>query len=247
MMKPLFESSIARKLENIHKNRYPDILPFDHSLVTLDRSCNQYINANKIPIGCGKTVIATQGPLLHTIYDFWSMILLERPEEIVMLSPLIENGVSKCSPYWPRDLATETYICDPVCQRCKPIKVNCLFMETYSNFEVSALEVLREYDRHVVLHFFYTSWPNSTAPLVDDFLPFLNKIHDFKRQIVIHCSAGVGRTGTLTAILRCLETGSTPKESVEEIRKYRDKMVQTKEQYEFIHLIIDKLKHVTQN
>jgi tyrosine-protein phosphatase non-receptor type 2 len=226
--------------KNRHRNRYGDILPYNHSLVITGNLCNDYINANKIPISDEKYIIATQGPLLHTMYDFWSMVLIEMPKAIVMLTPLVENYSSKCSPYWPQTLTKQEFCCELTCSFCKPIIVENYHVEHYDGFDVSFLIISRGESRHFLKHYYYHSWCDLSIPNIKSFLIFLNMMR-FSSPLVIHCSAGVGRTGTLTTILRCIETKEHPYDAIVNIRKYRDKMVQTEAQYEFIN---DVLKYI---
>uniref|UniRef100_A0A6Q2X3W5 Protein-tyrosine-phosphatase n=1 Tax=Esox lucius TaxID=8010 RepID=A0A6Q2X3W5_ESOLU len=228
---------------NRPKNRYTNILPYDFSRVKLISLHNDegsdYINANYIPgYTSPKEYIATQGPLPETRNDFWNMVLQQKSHIIVMLTQCNERRRVKCDHYWP-------FTDEPVAYG--EISVEMLSESespewTIRNFRLGYADVSQD-----VLHLNYTSWPDHGVPTVNAIESILQFVHIVRQQanrtkepIVVHCSAGVGRTGTFIALDRLMQHIREHEfidilGMVSEMRSHRLSMVQTEEQYVFIH------------
>ncbi|XP_062513235.1 tyrosine-protein phosphatase non-receptor type 5-like [Corticium candelabrum] len=224
------------------KNRYRSILPNLHSRVMLSQIDNDpsssYINANYIrgfheqP----EQYIATQGPLANTIHDFWRMILMSRSPVIVMLTNLNEKNKSKCSPYLP----TVGEITS------RDISILVTDSEQSDGYLVTQLELRQKDVKHNVCHFWYNSWPDHGIPQSPSpLLCMLEQVAKCRMSspsapVVVHCSAGIGRTGCFIsidiAIQQLKEDGYVDVLKILcRLRQDRGGMVQTCEQYEFIH------------
>ena len=223
------------------KNRYLNIVPYDHTLVKLvpDFSIdeNTYINANYIQSYYKKnTYIATQAPSQDTIVDFWRMIFNEKPKAIVMLTNLIENGKLKSAMYWP-EKDSEVY---------GGLNVRVTKIECFADYIIRYISLNFGEIYYHLFHMQFTSWPDHGCPEYPTML--LNFCHRFQclvpysteSLIVVHCSAGVGRTGTFLLINEMLELIKTEQKVdifnyFEAIRQDRMQMVQSKEQYIFVY------------
>ncbi|XP_077734776.1 tyrosine-protein phosphatase non-receptor type 20 isoform X5 [Canis aureus] len=189
----------GNELRNRDKNRYRDILPYDSTRVPLGEN-KDYINASYIRIvnsGEEYFYIASQGPLPSTIDDFWQMVLENNSNVIVMITREIEGGVIKCHHYWPISMR-------------KPLELKNyrVFLENYQilqYFIIRILQVVRKSTgtSHFVKHVQFTNWPDHGTPAsVDGFIKyvrFVRKSH-LTGPILVHCSAGVGRTGVFLCV-----------------------------------------------
>ncbi|XP_043944375.1 receptor-type tyrosine-protein phosphatase O isoform X2 [Protopterus annectens] len=225
------------------KNRYTNILPYDFSRVRLismhEDEGSDYINANYIPgYNSRQEYIATQGPLPETRYDFWKMVLQQKSPIIVMLTQCNERRRVKCDHYWP-------FTDEPM--RYGDIVVEMVTEDEKAEWAVRQFRVHYEDEMQCILHFNYTAWPDHSVPTAstaESILQFVSMVrkHATKKKgpIIVHCSAGVGRTGTFIALDR-LQQHLKDHEFVDilglvaELRSYRMCMVQTEEQYIFIH------------
>ncbi|XP_058630358.1 receptor-type tyrosine-protein phosphatase O isoform X4 [Onychostoma macrolepis] len=228
---------------NRPKNRYTNILPYDFSRVKLISLHNDegsdYINANYIPgYNSPHEFIATQGPLPETRNDFWKMVLQQKSHIIVMLTQCNERRRVKCDHYWP---FTE----EPVAYG--EITVEMLSEIDSPEWTVRNFRLGYADETQDVLHFNYTSWPDHGVPTVnaiESILQFVQivrqQVNRTKGPIVVHCSAGVGRTGTFIALDRLMQHIQEHEYVdilglVSDMRSHRLSMVQTEEQYVFIH------------
>ncbi|OWF45753.1 Receptor-type tyrosine-protein phosphatase alpha [Mizuhopecten yessoensis] len=233
--------SIGTSNENSRKNRYVNITTFDHSRVALtsnDEEENYYINASYIDsFEQPKAYIATQGPLKHTVGDFWRMIWKERSEKIVMLTELQENEKIKCVQYWPDE------------NKKMSVDNLTITMENEYHFPVYKLRSFyitdsQSQESRKVTQFQFTAWPDHGVPEAFPLIMFHDRVtsqhSDMTGPMVVHCSAGVGRTGTFIAIDALSEQGRktghvTIHLFVEYMRRCRPRMVQTLNQYVFLH------------
>ncbi|NXD44430.1 PTPRO phosphatase, partial [Copsychus sechellarum] len=225
------------------KNRYTNILPYDFSRVRLvsmnEEEGSDYINANYIPgYNSPQEYIATQGPLPETRNDFWKMVLQQKSQIIVMLTQCNEKRRVKCDHYWP---FTE----DPVAYG--DITVEMLSEEEHTDWVCRSFRISYADEVQDVMHFNFTAWPDHGVPTTnaaESILQFVQMVRQksakAKGPMVIHCSAGVGRTGTFIALDRLLQHIRDHEfvdilGLVSDMRSYRMSMVQTEEQYIFIH------------
>uniref|UniRef100_A0A671T2W5 Receptor-type tyrosine-protein phosphatase kappa n=1 Tax=Sinocyclocheilus anshuiensis TaxID=1608454 RepID=A0A671T2W5_9TELE len=231
----------AKKEQNRTKNRYGNIIAYDHSRVILqpmeDDPSSDYINANYID-GYQRPshYIATQGPVHETVYDFWRMIWQEQSACIVMVTNLVEVGRVKCYKYWPDD--AEVY---------GDFKVTFVEVEPLAEYVVRTFTLERRGFNEVreVKQFHFTGWPDHGVPYhATGLLSFIRRVKmsnpPSAGPIVVHCSAGAGRTGCYIVIDIMLDMAEREGvvdiyNCVKALRSRRINMVQTEEQYIFIH------------
>ncbi|XP_069784902.1 receptor-type tyrosine-protein phosphatase S-like isoform X15 [Narcine bancroftii] len=227
---------------NKPKNRYANVIAYDHSRVILAPiegiSGSDYINANYID-GYRKqnAYIATQGPLPETFGDFWRMVWEQRSATLVMMTRLEEKSRVKCDQYWP-SRGTDTY---------GMIQVTLLDTIELATFCVRnfCLHKNGSSEKREVRQFQFTAWPDHGVPeYPTPFLAFLRRVKTCNPPdagpVVVHCSAGVGRTGCFIVIDAMLERIKHEKTvdiygHVTLMRSQRNYMVQTEDQYIFIH------------
>ncbi|XP_061439480.1 receptor-type tyrosine-protein phosphatase alpha isoform X6 [Rhineura floridana] len=235
----------ASKEENKEKNRYVNILPYDHSRVHLTPlegvPDSDYINASFINGYQEKNkFIAAQGPKEETVNDFWRMIWEQNTATIVMVTNLKERKECKCAQYWP-DQGCWTY----GNIRVSVEDVTVLVDYTVRKFCIQQVgDVTNKKPQRLVTQFHFTSWPDFGVPFTPiGMLKFLKKVKTcnppYAGAIVVHCSAGVGRTGTFIVIDAMLDMMLTERKVdvygfVSRIRAQRCQMVQTDMQYVFI-------------
>ncbi|XP_047101031.1 tyrosine-protein phosphatase non-receptor type 11-like [Schistocerca piceifrons] len=300
--KHLFSRKEGQKPENRNKNRYKNILPFDHTRVKLrdvDPSVpgSEYINANYIrpddeagDSGCGRCYIATQGCLPATTGDFWEMVWQENTRVIVMTTKEVERGKNKCVRYWPEEGQSKDF----GRVRVRNLSESSTADYTLREFAVSRLppqpqpalpqapdgggggdgsdsgssgggggggQRLQQNqhaaavgDERKVYHYHFQAWPDHGVP--SDPGCVLNFLHDVNARqescgpsagpVLVHCSAGIGRTGTFIVIdivldqikRRGLDCEIDIQRTIQMVRAQRSGMVQTEAQYKFVYLAV---------
>ncbi|XP_061196039.1 receptor-type tyrosine-protein phosphatase alpha-like [Saccostrea echinata] len=240
----LFPCLEAKKPENMSKNRYKTTYAYDHSRVVLSTLSNgsDYINANFIEDAQGqRAYIATQGPKSKTITDFWSMVWQEKLNIIVCLTNLKEGEKIKCSQYWPNN--------------DEQVKVGeftiCSEQETvYADYVIRTLRLRRKNIKTnlTVMMFHYTKWPDHGVPDPLSLVIFhrhVMRMSDISggKYTLVHCSAGIGRTGTYIALDALYREGEKTgkvnvQKYVEIMRKDRMNMIQGSDQYEIVYLAL---------
>ncbi|XP_018580643.1 receptor-type tyrosine-protein phosphatase-like N [Scleropages formosus] len=235
--------SVAQSDVNHKKNRNPEFVPYDHSRVKLKAEVNpsrgDYINASTIIEHDPRmpAYIATQGPLSHTISDFWQMVWESGCTVIVMMTALVEDGEKQCDRYWPDEGSSLYHI----------YEVNLVSEHIWCNdFLVRSfyLKNVQTQETRTLTQFHFLSWPaqgipTSTRPLLD-FRRKVNKCYRGRScPIIVHCSDGTGRTGTyilIDMVLNRMAKGVKEIDiaaTLEHIRDQRPGMVRTKDQFEF--------------
>ncbi|KAL0270992.1 UNVERIFIED_CONTAM: hypothetical protein PYX00_008241 [Menopon gallinae] len=224
---------------NKPKNRYANVIAYDHSRVILQPTDgSDYINANYCD-GYRKhnAYVATQGPLQETFSDFWRMCWELRTSTIVMMTKLEERTRIKCDQYWP-SRGSETY---------GPMGVTITDTQELATYCIRTFQLQRVgyNERREVKQFQFTAWPDHGVPdHPAPFLQFLRRVRAMNPTdagpMVVHCSAGVGRTGCFIVIDSMLERIRHEKTidiygHVTCLRAQRNYMVQTEDQYVFIH------------
>ncbi|XP_042660810.1 receptor-type tyrosine-protein phosphatase kappa [Tyto alba] len=233
----------GKELCNQSKNRYKSIIPYDHCRVVLQPSGtgNDYINASYVDsYHSPRFFIAAQGPLPGTVLDFWQMVWQEKTSVIVMLTGLVEQNKTKCEQYWPEQ---EQVYGD--------------FTVTLNNTRTTTGLVTRIFCLQkagcdlprVVEQFHYQLWPDHGVPRNSAQLLCLVEVVNKRRlevptgPVLVHCSAGIGRTGTFIALDFLLKMGKAEGkvdvfQCVQRLREQRVSMVQTKEQYTFLYEVL---------
>ncbi|XP_069782631.1 tyrosine-protein phosphatase non-receptor type 13 isoform X3 [Narcine bancroftii] len=242
-LKPLDECLIGKTKDNRRKNRYKNILPYDATLVPLGEDCG-YINASFIKIPLEKdvcTYIACQGPLPHTVADFWQMVWEQESNVIAMMTQEVEGGKVKCQRYWPEVQEQSMMINN---------RMNIILWKTQQleEFIIRKIEMKDTWsnESRQVTHLNFTAWPDHGTPgQPEQLVDFLTSLRSIERvgPLITHCSAGIGRSGTLIcldAVLACISKGFDFDIShvVKAMRIQRQGMVQTEIQYTFCYQVI---------
>ncbi|XP_037334242.2 receptor-type tyrosine-protein phosphatase V-like isoform X1 [Pungitius pungitius] len=234
---------------NREKNRYPYILPYDHCRVRLSLQNSQphsdYINANFVPGGeSERDFICTQGPLHNTIADFWRMVWEQNVRIIVMVTALRQKDQVMCEKYWPLDRGTVHH---------GMIQVTTVTRKQGPDYFVTIINLRQrepQTDR-TITHYYYPTWPDQGVPRdLASLVAFTEHVRLELEAIprlgpaVVHCSAGVGRSGTFVTLLWLMQLcarGIQPnvRAAVQDLRLHRMWMVQNLvspvEQYLLVH------------
>ncbi|XP_061182027.1 receptor-type tyrosine-protein phosphatase kappa-like [Saccostrea echinata] len=230
----------ALKPQNRSRNRYKKMYPYDSTRVILQvekgTENTDFINACFVHgFEKEREYIAAQGPFTpETVYDFWRMIWQQDCGKIVMLTNVVENEIMKCKKYWPDKEESYGHF------HVKLVKEDITADYTTRYFILSA-----NGNTKVITQFHFTAWPDKGVPQnVTSIVDFRNKVvsHDAKQDgpMLIHCSAGVGRTGTFMALDFLIKQGVRERSvdvinCVARMRQQRVHVVQTVEQYVFLH------------
>ncbi|XP_035593729.2 receptor-type tyrosine-protein phosphatase eta [Oncorhynchus keta] len=232
----------ASAMENKSKNRYNNVIPYESSRVKLSihgSPFDDYINSNYIPgYNSRKEFIAAQGPLPVTVNEFWRMIWEKNVQTLVMLTRCNEQGRVKCEKYWPSE--TKHF------QNITVTTTSEIPLEdwTIRDFDVKNV---RTAETRSVRHFHFTAWPDHGVPETTELLiNFRHLVREHMDQYsrhsptVVHCSAGVGRTGTFIAIDRLIfqierDSMVDVYGTIHDLRMHRPLMVQTEDQYLFLN------------
>ncbi|XP_057291052.1 tyrosine-protein phosphatase non-receptor type 2-like isoform X1 [Hydractinia symbiolongicarpus] len=238
----------ARAPQNRSLNRYRDVLPYDDTRVKLETSDNDYINANFVESpGVKRRYILAQGPLQSTCKDFWRMIWENHSPAIIMLNRIVEKNMVKCHPYWPmgEDEISEFGEFE-IENRSTQMEDAYIIRELIVHYKKTG-------ERRKVLQFHYVAWPDFGVPQdPETFLQFLEDIkkkdvlYNINNPPVIHCSAGIGRSGTFCLVDSALAiaerddtpTNVNPRSLLLSLRKCRCGLIQTAEQYRFANVAI---------
>ncbi|XP_026781781.2 tyrosine-protein phosphatase non-receptor type 2a isoform X2 [Pangasianodon hypophthalmus] len=241
---------VAKFPENRNRNRYRDVSPYDHSRVRLENLENDYINASLITMEeAQRNYILTQGPLINTRGHFWLMIWEQRSKAVIMLNRVIEKGSEKCAQYWPSEEEKQMYFSDTGFV----VTLVSEDVEPYYTTRVLELQNIKTGERRDIYHFHFTTWPDFGVPESPaSFLNFLFKVRESgslepeNGPAVVHCSAGIGRSGTFSLVDTCLVLMDKRKDasSVDvqkvllDMREYRMGLIQTPNQLRFSYMAI---------
>merc|ERR1719229_2176914 len=246
-------TAIAFKVENKKKNRYPDKLPYDHNRVMLNALVNgsnsDYINASSVMDHDPRNpaYIITQGAMTNTTADFWQMVWEQGSVVLVMLSRLSENGYQLAHRYWPEEGSEQYHIFEVhlVSEHvwCDDYLVRSLYLKNNQTGET-----------RTVTQFHFLSWPDGNIPAsTKSILEFRRKVNKSYRgrscPMIVHCSDGVGRSGTyvlIDMVLNRMMKGSKEIDiaaTLEHIRDQRSGMVQTRSQFEFCLMAVAEETH----
>uniref|UniRef100_A0A7N6C2S1 protein-tyrosine-phosphatase n=1 Tax=Anabas testudineus TaxID=64144 RepID=A0A7N6C2S1_ANATE len=235
--KPGLSLNCARLPENMDKNRYKDVLPYDATRVVLQGQ-EDYVNASHITVnitamkllsGVRLCYVAAQGPLPQTCTQFWQTVWEQQTHTIIMLTTLTERGRTKCHQYWPHPPEVKDY--GHMRVKCHSEECNLAYVTRHFT-----LTHTKRGEERAVTHLQYVAWPDHGVPDdPSDFLLFVSSVRERRKgeePLMVHCSAGIGRTGVLitmeTALTR-LDKGQPvfPLDIVKTLRDQRAMMVQT--------------------
>uniref|UniRef100_A0A0C9S1P6 protein-tyrosine-phosphatase n=1 Tax=Fopius arisanus TaxID=64838 RepID=A0A0C9S1P6_9HYME len=228
---------------NRSKNRYANLIAYDETRVKLvklpNEPCSDYINANYVRgYKKNKAYIATQGPKSNTLDDFWRMVWQERVQVICMLANVMEGGKKKCEKYWP-----------DIEKKCEfgGISVDNINHTTFADYTFRIFNVTCGQETRKVEHLHYTAWPDHGVPhYTQSVVTYLKKLlatNTGHGPVVVHCSAGVGRTGTIILCDICLRRAAAEGvvdvfAETEILRTQRPNMVDNRQQYLLAHLTL---------
>lgn len=232
---------------DMRKDRYSDIKSYSHNIVTINDGQN-YINASPINIICDKYFISTQGPKEETIDDFWTMVFEHECNIVVMLCNLEEGGRPKCAKYWDKNSV-------------KKFEIKTITETKKQDYKIREIIISKNKKEKKIYQIHYTAWPDHGVPNVDEgkvFEPFIEIMQFIDKPeikgngpIVVHCSAGVGRTGTFISMYYLeKEIMRQIKDEVSEIKfsifnlvrklkEMRLRLVENEKQYQFIYQFLN--------
>ncbi|TKR75680.1 hypothetical protein L596_016935 [Steinernema carpocapsae] len=223
---------------NMDKNRYKDVICGEEGRVALHwppGNSNDYVHANWVPVRGERKYICTQGPMEKTVEDFWRLVWQEKCKIIMMLCGVMETGKKKCEQYWPAKEGESI--------TSGQLKLtNTKIVEHEKNMVYTSLEVCHQGEVLKVEHIHWNGWPDRGVPE--------NHLASFRLMrkattipILVHCSAGIGRTGTIVGLDICQKMLSAGErvnmhEIVKELRKTRHGSVQTDVQFLYMHRVM---------
>ncbi|KAK6178132.1 hypothetical protein SNE40_012954 [Patella caerulea] len=249
-----YKITAARKPENRNKNRYRDVSPYDHSRIVVEKGDDDYINASLVEVAsANRKYILAQGPLEHTAGQFWQAVWEQQSKAIIMLNRVIEKETIKCHQYWP--LGSHQDYEDEMLFEDVELRVSLLQEEEYEHYtkRLFSLEDMETGDKRDVTHFHYTTWPDFGVPSSPTaFLNFLMAVRETGclesdcGPAVIHCSAGIGRSGTFCLVDSCLVQIERERSMkcvdirsiLIEMRSFRMGLIQTPDQLRFSYLAV---------
>ncbi|XP_052765780.1 uncharacterized protein LOC128207025 isoform X2 [Mya arenaria] len=226
--------------QNVAKNRYKGIYPYDETRVKIRGGESDFINASYID-GYNKRneYIATLGPMSKQLGDFrifWRMIWQEKVEKVVMVTNLIEQGNPKCEQYWPDPGTSKLY---------GEVNVRSENEQTFSDYTRRSFILIKGSEQRKLHHLHFTCWPDKDVPenvtsIIDFRQAVINSTTQLHGPVLVHCSAGVGRTGTYIALDILTNEGETEEAiaiqgCVINMRQNRPNMIQTLGQYKYLH------------
>uniref|UniRef100_A0A3B4TS96 protein-tyrosine-phosphatase n=1 Tax=Seriola dumerili TaxID=41447 RepID=A0A3B4TS96_SERDU len=236
---------VAKLPVNRNLNRYRDVSPYDHSRVKLENSENDYINASLVMMEeAQRAYILSQGPLRNTCGHFWLMVWEQCSKAVIMLNRVIEKGSEKCAQYWPTTEELQMSFTDT------GFVVRLLSEEDQSYYTIRVLELrnTKTGESREIYHFHYTTWPDFGVPESPaSFLNFLFKVREFGSlsaehgPSVVHCSAGIGRSGTFALVDTCLVLNPSSvdiQKVLLDMREYRMGLIQTPDQLRFSYMAV---------
>ncbi|XP_034029762.1 tyrosine-protein phosphatase non-receptor type 2a isoform X2 [Thalassophryne amazonica] len=241
---------VAKLPVNRNLNRYRDVSPYDHSRIKLENSDNDYINASLVRVEeAQRAYILSQGPLRNTCGHFWLMIWEQGSKAVIMLNRVIEKGSEKCAHYWPTAEEQQMSFTD------MGFVVRLLSEEDQSYYTIRVLELqnTKTGEMREIYQFHYTTWPDFGVPESPaSFLKFLFKVRESGSlepehgPSVVHCSAGIGRSGTFALVDTCLVLMKrrTDPSSVDiqkvllDMRECRMGLIQTPDQLRFSYMAV---------
>jgi len=264
------KTTVAELASNKKRNRYNDIVPFDSTRVRVlppykidgDEEASDYINASFISDvrdGTPNKYIAAQGPGDDTTPAFWSLIWQYDVRVVVMLTAMVDSRGVKFNSYWPTTLGER--------KKYKDISVQLFDVAEAPTYVVRKFDLTKQHcsTNRVIVHIQYTQWPDRLAPSSCQELiqlvqltrvmynQFANKTCETQSPILVHCSAGVGRSGTYICVdqlMSALDSNLSSEidvyHTVYQLRRDRRYMVQTKAQYEFCYRCIAKYQRQRQ-
>jgi len=252
MMQLTKSTADANKPENSFLNRYRDVKPYDHTRVKLETHHDtDYINASLVRVPrANRQYILAQGPLPYTLGHFWLMVWEQNSKAVLMLNRVIEKRVNKCHQYWPLNEGESLED-----EHLQEVGLTLLHVKSDvgDHYTVRTLKLTNTAtgESRDILHFHYTAWADFDVPQCDTFLEYLNAVRESKSledgvgPPIVHCSAGIGRSGTFCLVDSCLVL--IERESPEnvcirdillEMRQSRMGLIQTVDQLKFSYMAI---------
>ncbi|KAK6733497.1 hypothetical protein RB195_017321 [Necator americanus] len=228
------------------RNRYKDVGCLDNDRVIIRIGPVSYIHANYVSSPTNpKRFICTQAPLPKTCPDFWYMVVQEKSVAILMLCNFIEQNAKKCAEYFPVD-EDRPVTFEGVTVSLKKQEPFPFPFETRIRILVRTLEVsVPGQPMHTCMHYHWQDWPDRGVPDADLApIVLLARLKENTAPIIVHCSAGIGRTGSIVLIQHAMELLHLPAPLLEistylvELRKQRNNSIQTEHQYLYIHQVL---------